>query len=339
MLIEGPFLILSTPYFEDGAVDYETLVAEAEFADGWGTPGLIWPQSNDSNDLLTFEERIRGMEILCEAWPRKGFKAVLTLGISGDTKEDAVRNAVEAERLIKQYGLENVALCARPPFFGKTDKDVEDYFLALAGVVTHPIIIQTHVNRVCPTPSVELLLSLAKTYPDIYGWLKEESNSLEANNRQRIELADPSIKTVFSAWGGWQWLYQFRRIGTRGLISERVAYAPIVNYIWERMKNGDRDGTLTQAYALYRLLIDQRNLESNSLRGYSLHYLVRLGIFKNTVSRDYIEKVVTTSGTCPLGDKTVWKLVSCDLAEDEVQELDKCYDDMMAFIENNSNKQ
>ena len=333
MIIEGPFLILSTPYFEDGSVDYDTLVTEAEFADSWGTPGLIWPQSNDSNDLLVFEERIRGMETLCDAWSRKGIKAVLTLGISGDTKEDAIKNAFEAERLIKKYNVENAALCARPPFFGKTDKDVEEYFLALAQVVSHPIIIQTHVNRVCPSPRVEFLLKIAETYPDIYGWLKEESNSLEANNRQRVELASPYIKTVFSAWGGWQWLYQFRRIGTRGLVSERVAYAPIVNYIWERMKNGD-DGTLTQAYAMYRLLIDQRNLESDSLRGYSLHYLVRLGVFKNTVSRDYIEKVVTPSGTCPLGDKSVWKLVKYEMSEDDALELDKCYDDMMDFISN-----
>ena len=332
-------MILSTPYFEDGAVDYETLVAEAEFADGWGTPGLIWPQSNDANDLLTFDERIRGMETLCEAWSRKGFKAVLTLGISGDNREEALKNAAEAERFIAKYGVENVALCARPPYDGTCEKDVQEYYTAIASAVKHPVIIQTHVNRTCPSPSVEFILHLAKTYPDIYGWVKEETNSLEANDRQRQELVSPYIKTVFSAWGGWQWLYQARRIGTRGLVSERVAYAPIVNYVWQCIKNGDADGTLTQAYALYRLLIDQRNLESNSLRGYSLHYLVRLGVFKNTISRDYVEKVVTPAGTYPIGDKSVWKLVSCDLAEDEVQELDKCYDDMMAFIENNSNKQ
>ena len=138
-------MILSTPYFEDGAVDYETLVAEAEFADGWGTPGLIWPQSNDANDLLTFEERIRGMETLCAAWAQKNFKAVLTLGISGDNKEEAVKNAGEAERLIRKYNLENVALCARPPYDGTCEEDVQAYYTAIAGVVSHPVIIQTHV--------------------------------------------------------------------------------------------------------------------------------------------------------------------------------------------------
>ena len=334
MTIEGPFLILSTPYFEDGTVDYETLVAEAEYADGWETPGLIWPQSNDANDLLTFDERIRGMEVLCEAWAQKGFKAVLTLGISGDNKEDAVKNACEAERLIRKNNLENVALCARPPYNGTCEEDVKDYYTAIASVVSRPVIIQTHVNRTCPSPSVELILHLAETYPEVYGWVKEETNSLETNERQRQEMVSPYIKTVFSAWGGWQWLFQARRIGTQGLISERVAYAPIVNYIWRCIKNGDADGTLTQAYALYRLLIDQRFLESNSLRGYSLYYLMRQGIFKNTISRDYIEKIVTPAGTYPIGDKTVWKLVTCDLSADDAAEPDKCYDDMMDFINN-----
>lgn len=334
MLIEGPFLILSTPYFEDGAVDYDTLVAEAEFADGWNTPGLIWPQSNDANDLLTFDERVKGMESLCEAWPRLGLKAVLTIGISGDNKEDAVKNALAAEALIKKYNIKNAAFCARPPYDGTCDEDVREYYIAIASVVSHPVIIQTHVNRTCPSPTVDCILYLAKTYPDVYGWIKEETNSLEANDRQRLEMVSPYIKTVFSAWGGWQWLYQARRIGTRGLISERVAYAPIVNYIWKCIKEGDPDDTLTQAYALYRLLIDQRNLESNSLRGYSLHLLMRLGVFKNTISRDYIEKIVTPAGTYPIGDKSVWKLVTYTLPADDAAELDKCFDDTMHFINN-----
>ena len=200
-------------------------------------------------------------------------------------------------------------------------------------MVSRPVIIQTHVNRTCLSPSVECILYLAETYPDIYGWVKEETNSLEANDRQRKEIVSPYIKTVFSAWGGWQWLYQARRIGTRGLISERVAYAPIVNYIRQCIKNGDASGTLTQAYALYRLLIDQRNLESNSLRGYSLHLLERMGVFRNTVSRDYIEKIVTPAGTYPVGDKSIWKLVTYELPKPDADELDKCYDDMLDFID------
>ena len=331
--MKGPFLILSTPFNEDGSVDYEGLVKEAKFAVDWKTPGLIWPQSNDSIDLLSQEERFRGMEELVKFWSaEKPVGTKLTLGVNGDDPAEAVVYTKEAERLAAKYGVD-IALCARTPYNGRTEKDLQAYFDAIAAIAKRPVIIQTYVNRECPTPSVAFLVNLAKRHPAVYGWLKEESDGPKTNPRQREELAAaPDVKTVFSAWGGWQWLYQRRQIGTEGLVTERVAYAPIVNYIWDRMVNGDRDDTLTTAYAIYRLLIDQRNLECGSLRGYSLHYFKRLGLFKTTKSRVYAEREVTPSGTYPIGDKSKWVLEDLSLKPDEIAELDKCYDDMMKFV-------
>lgn len=62
--IRGPFPILSTPFTESGAVDYEVLASQARFVDWGGCPGMIWPQSGDSVDLLTTDEKLRGMEVL-----------------------------------------------------------------------------------------------------------------------------------------------------------------------------------------------------------------------------------------------------------------------------------
>lgn len=60
----GPFPILSTPYKTDGAVDFEVLARSARFMDWCESPGMIWPQSNDSIDLLTQDEKLEGMEVL-----------------------------------------------------------------------------------------------------------------------------------------------------------------------------------------------------------------------------------------------------------------------------------
>ena len=334
VLLKGPFLILSTPYHDDGQVDWPALVAEADFAEGWEIPGVIWPQSNDSIDLLSREERFRGMRELVGRWREKGTNATtrLTIGVSGDDTEDMLVYAREAERLAETSGVDFV-LCARPPYNGTTEAEIEAYFEALAGVAKRPVIIQTFVNETCPAPSTDLLVRLAERHPGIYGWVKEESDGNRANERQALELAArPPMQTVFSAWGGWQWLYQRRQLGTEGLITERIAYSPIVSHIWKRMTDGDSDGSLTEAYALYRLLIDQRNLECGSLRGYSLHYFVRLGLFKNMLSRNYAEKRVTPSGTYPIGDKSRWVLEEVKLTDRERAELDVCYDDMMRFV-------
>ena len=331
-MIEGPYIILSNGYYPDGSLDYDALVRQAEFASEWDIPGVIWPQSNDAVDLLSKEEKFKGMAVLAEAWGRKRYKTRLTLGISGDDIPASLENAREAERLASEWGLDDLVLCARPPYYGRSQDEIRSYYEALAGVVRHPVIIQTYVIRDCPAPDVELLIDLARKYPDIYGWIKEESNDMEANERQRRELGSPYVKTVFSARGGWQWLYQHRIIGTRGLISERIAYCPIIGYIWKCMQEGDPCGRLTQAFAMYRLLIDQRNFNCVTLRGYSLHYMERLGLLRNSVSRDYIEKIVTPGGTYPVGDKSRWKLVDFPVSEEECRELDKCYDDMLDFV-------
>ena len=143
--------------------------------------------------------------------------------------------------------------------------------------------------------------------------------------------AKPVMHTVFSAWGGWQWLYQARRCGSEGLITERCAYAPLLGYIWKRMENGDADGTLTQAYALFRLLIDQRNMPGG-LRGYSLYYLQRQGVFRTTVSREYMKSEKKEQGTVAVGDNRKWKLSTVKLTDLQKAELDKCYDDMLRFV-------
>lgn len=335
--IEGPFLILSTPYNSDGSVNYENLVAEARFASSWNTPGIIWPQSNDAVDLLSRAERFKGMEELVKEWKKNPVKTVLTLGVNGDDTEEMLVYAREAERLAAEYGVE-IALCARPPYYGGSEQQKE-YYEALAGVAKRPVIIQTYVNDNTPTMSVEFMVDLARRYPGIYGWIKEESNNLEANDRQKKELeSEGAIKTVFSAWGGWQWLYQRRHIGTSGLISEKIAYAPITSCIWKMMKEGDRKGHLTEAYAMYRLVIDQRFLVADGLRGYQLHYFQRLGIFDTMVSRVYAGKPDAPNNTYTRGNKGKWVLRNEEFTPAQIAELDKCYDDMVKFAKKHKTK-
>ena len=336
--IEGPFLILSTPYYEDGSVNYDNLVKEACYAAQWDTPGVIWPQSNDAIDLLTVEERLAGMEALVNEWKNNPKNTILTLGVNGDNTEEMLMFAREAERMAEESGVDFI-LAARPPYYGKTEQDIKEYYEALATVAKRPVIIQTYVNEDCPAPSAELLIDLAQRYPEVYGWIKEESNKLEANDRQQAELeGKPAVKTVFSAWGGWQWLYQRRQIGTAGLISEKIAYAPITSLVWQEMKKGEKEDCLTEAFAMYRLMIDQRFVIHDSLRGYGLYYLMRLGVFDNMLSRSYVVQPEIPNGSLAPQDKCMWTLTEFELSDMQKAELDKCYEDMMKFVKRNYKK-
>jgi len=85
LMMRGPFPILSTPFTNEGAVDYEDLARGVRYVSDSGCPGVIWCQSNDAVDLTTFDEKVRGYEACLRAM--EGASAVPTLGVNG-TKDD-----------------------------------------------------------------------------------------------------------------------------------------------------------------------------------------------------------------------------------------------------------
>ena len=127
----------------------------------------------------------------------------------------------------------------------------------------------------------------------------------------------------------------FQRRNAPSALIPRVSIVQAGANIWKQMENNDRDGKLTLAYALLRLLIDQRDFPGG-LRGYSLYYLQRQGVFKTTVSRVYLKAEKQEQGMVAVGDTTRWKLDDFTLTDLQKPELDECYDDMLRFVKENS---
>ena len=320
--MRGPFPIMSTPYFEDGRVDYEGLKREADWLVRCGTPGAIWCQSNDAIDLLTTEEKFRGFESCAAAF--EGAPTVLALGANGTNATEMLEIAAEIERVAARHPRTRIAMVSRPPDDVRTEAELEKAWDALGGVAKRPVICQTYCSDKTPTPSVGLLVRLAKRHPAVFGYVKEEAAGNSANERMIEEnAAKPAIKRVFSGWGGWQWLYQLRQCGSEGLVTERVAYAPLIMRIWREYLRGDRDGKMTEPFAMYRLLIDQRNFPGGGLRDYSLYFLEKEGIFKNRVSRRYADAKETEGGSFGSGRK--WKLDTVEISDRQKKELDLLY--------------
>jgi dihydrodipicolinate synthase/N-acetylneuraminate lyase len=325
--MRGPFPIMSTPYFADGAVDYGALAREAKWTAACGCPGVIWCQSNDAVDLLTTEEKFKGFEACAKAV--EGLQIVLTLGANGTNTAHMLEIAAEIERVADRHPRAKIAMISRPPDDVRSQEEIEKAWDALARVSKRPVILQTYGTKDTPTPSVELIVRLAKRHPHAFGYVKEEADGWGANERMLAEMrTKPPMKTVFAGWGGWQWLLQLRHCGCEGLVTERCAYAPILAEIWRRYERGERGLALTEAFAMYRLLIDQRNMPGG-LRGYSLYLLNKEGVFTNMVSRQYEKAKVTEGGSFGAGRK--WKLETVKLNDIQKRELDILYADMMEF--------
>ena len=271
--IRGPFPILSTPFTPSGAVDFNVLARQARFLDWCESPGMIWPQSGDSVSFLTRDEKLEGMEVLAKT-ARELRTTALCLGVQGRDTEDMLVYAKHAEKLAP------AAIISRPPDTGKTQDDLRQYWRALAAVTKRPVIIQTTGGTKFP-PSIELLIELAEAFPN-FGYVKEEANPIIP--RTRSLLASPSIRRVFSARGAFGWLYE-SRLGTEGLITERVAFADILAKIWKLMQDGSDPAMLKEMYSKLLLMFNLKDVELGNLRGYSLHLLKMRGVFDTTLSR------------------------------------------------------
>lgn len=278
-LIRGPFPILSTPYTSSGEVDYLSLATQARFVDWAGCPGMIWPQGGDSIDLLTTDEKLRGMKVLADT--ARNLKTKLCLGVQGKDTAEMLVFAKHAEKLAP------AAIISRPPDTGKTEDDMREYWRELAKVTRRPVILQTTggVAYKGKIPSVPLLIELAKEFPN-FGYVKEEARPVVERTRALLE-ARPAIRRVFSARGGFGWQYE-ARLGTEGVITERAMYADLLARIWELQQSGENPAMLQDAYSKFLLMVNLRDTHpATDLRGSHLYIWKKRGVFQTMVSRTY----------------------------------------------------
>lgn len=319
--LRGPFPILSVPYHDDGSLDVETLVEEARFVAGCGVNGFIWAQSNDAIDLLGVDERKESFAALAAAF--EGKDVVVALGCQGRDTADMEELSRHVESLAVRHPSANLVIVSRPPHDARTQDDIERYYRALARIARRPVIVQTYTSDKVPVPDSSLLVRLAREYPSVYGWIKEETGGSDANARIIAEMSAPEVKTVFSAWGSYGWLDQYRRFGTRGVISERAGYADVMMYIWRALEGGDRKKA-DDAFAQYLFAMNlKETIPGGHLRGFNLYVLRKRGIFKNFVSRDYVDEGKTPGR---------WKLDVRVFSPDEVAEIERRLERLEPFF-------
>ena len=327
--LRGPLPIISTPFVESGSVDYDVLGKEARFIIESGCSGAIWPQSEDSYDLLTNDEKKKGIERILQA--TKSLKGKAVIGCQGRDKAEMMEFAEFIENAAKKYN-HNAVIISRPPDDGKTEEDLMDYYSALGNVVTLPVIIQTGGGERYRgvMPSVKMLVELAKRFPKTFGYIKEESGNASSRIMEEVK-EKPVIKTVFSAMGGTQWLYQGRRLGSEGLITERPAYADLVSYIWKQMENGDVNNTLDDAFSKLLLMVNAETMfpgegMRTGMRCPHIYILKKRGIFKNCVSRAWEikdgHKVVPES---PI-------VVELEMTDEQKDEVDRRYESLKPYL-------
>ena len=305
--IGGVFPLLCTPYAEDGSLDCATLAKEAAFVADCGADGIIWPAANDAIKFLSPEEERRGLEAI--AATLDGRDLWFSPCCPGTNTADMLRRvAVVNEISARRPGLKTTML-VRMLDDAKCDEDYARQYDTLAAATKLPVIIQTY-NGKSPMPSAKVLIDLAKRHPDTYGWYKVEGTGRGIVPCAReLVAAKPIVKTVFTGWSGRDWLYHYRRVGTRGVISQRPMYADLMVKTWRALESSDPLADDFFAKFMYLRNLDNV-LPAPEMRGWNLYVLKKRGVFRNTLSRTKKR------------DGGSWEVVDVSLSEDDKAEID-----------------
>ncbi|MBQ6329380.1 MAG: hypothetical protein IJI35_10235, partial [Kiritimatiellae bacterium] len=141
-------------------------------------------------------------------------------------------------------------------------------------------------------------------------WYKVEgSGSGIVPCARKLVAAKPVVKTVFTGAGGRDWLYHYRRVGTRGVITQRPMYIDLMVKIWRALEA--EDSSSDDLFAKFMCL---RNLENTipapEMRGWNLYVLKKRDVFRNTLSR-----------TKKRSDGT-WEVAGVELSDADRAEVD-----------------
>lgn len=266
--LRGIFVILSTPYTESGALDYEDLAFQVEWLEHAGAHGLVWPQNSSDYPRLADEEIRRGMEVLARA--NRGRPMALVLGVQRDSTREMVELARFAERL------EPDMMIAMPPKVGRSLEDYREYYTALARVTERPVMIQTQPNLPGVEFRTDFILELAARHPHL-GYVKEEAEPVF--DRIQALVGRPEIRRVYSAMRGRHFAYDLR-LGVDGLVSGMSMYAEVFRRMWDAHRSGDWD----EVRDVHAKLLLMLNCEQE-IPGAGRYLLQRRGIFRTLRGR------------------------------------------------------
>ena len=271
--LRGIMPIVTTPYMPGGAVDFESLAAEMRFFDRIGCTGAVWPQGSSDVNVLTREERLRGMTVIAEAC--RPLKVASILGVQGADTAEMLDYARHAEALNAD------AVIAMPPS-GREAQTIEafyEYFAALARAVHRPVVLQTDLAgaRDALAPPVELILRLAREFPNLV-YVKEETVPLVARMKEEVRHRD-LLKGIFGASGGDGLLYEMR-LGLDGEMTGQGAYGDVMVAVFDLYRQG-RHAEAADAYAKWLLM---KNCEEK-IPGTQRTIFVKRGVFKSAATR------------------------------------------------------
>lgn len=268
---QGIFPIMQTPFQDDDEIDVDVILKEVNFIIEAGGHGMAWPQLGSEFYVLTDEERLKISELIVKE--SRGRIPVIIGVQTTNYWKTALKFAKHAESI----GADGII--SLPPYQSNpTVETISEYYKILARTVSLPIFIQNSGGRYGPAMPIDMMVTMAKEYPNI-SYIKEEADPVFERIAELVEKGKGVVKGVFSGAGGVNLLEEMRH-GSNGSCPG-TAFVDIFAEIFENFLAGEKE----KAEKMFNILLPM--LKYNKINWYvkEKEILRRRGIFKNTISR------------------------------------------------------
>ena len=262
----GVFVILATPFSDDGSLDEDGLKSVVEFSIAAGAHGLVTPANASEFSALSDPERLRVIEVVGRtARGRLPFVA----GVSGVSSQVAVWLAKHAA----DAGAD--AVIAMPPYVSKPAADgVRAYYEAISRATELPIFVQNYPLPIGVPLSSALLGQLAREIERVL-YVKEEVPPVTHSVSADIAACGKSVEGVFGGAAG-RFLIDEMSRGAAGTMPA-CDVPDMHTAVWNAWQAGDASG----AREAFNRLLPLLNFESlHSVQGYK-EVLRRRGVIRS----------------------------------------------------------
>lgn len=270
--LRGCIPILCTPFFDDGAIDRESLRREIDWVIAEGASGVAALAIASEGYKLTETERDEVTALVVE---HTAGRVSVVVSADGAGTEIALDRAKRAEAA----GAD--ALMVLPPYFVKPDQtNLFDYYRRIGEAVTIAVIIQDAPQLTGVPMSPALWARLAETVPTIR-YVKAEGTPQGPTLSQTLELSAGKL-AVFCGWGGLGMLDALER-GAAGSMP-----APNTTRLFAEVQrlheSGDIAGAAARFQAELPFLLWTMQAVDYSVRA-AKEELVRRGVFRTAHQR------------------------------------------------------
>lgn len=239
--LRGIFPVVQTPFRDDLVLDEASLAREVDFCVQARAHGLVYPVLASEFQVLTDQERRRGVErVLAQAQGR----IPVVVGVAAPSTAGAAEYAQHAA----DHGAD--AVIALPPYIGSpTPDEVFAYYEAIARTAGLPVFIQDAPPGLPVTHIMDMLRNIEHVC-----YVKEENEPSAHNISALIQALGDACRGVFG--GAWcRWMMSEMARGAHGFMPS-VEVVDVHVRIWELFQAGQPEA----ARALYNRLLPFINL-------------------------------------------------------------------------------